>query len=194
MADPLTPTRRRTAANFEAEARQNIAQAVANDLAPSPLTPKDCDVSSYPGFIVQASRLQNSEFWMLSSNRMKVAAIELWMFAWRQVPAASLPDNPKLLSSVTGIPANQIREMLRCGAFHLTAFHGFVRCSDGRLYHPVLAGDALRAWQTSQAREKAANERHQRTMISQAIGSSYRSAPRLPTERRGSRRYEEDDY
>lgn len=194
MAEQLSTPRRRTASHLEAELRQKIAERTASGGELGPLTPSDCDVSSYPGFIVQAARLSNSEFWMLATGKTKLAAIELWMFAWRQVPAASLPANPKLLSRITGLPARQIAQILESGDLHLTPFHGFVRCSDGRLYHPVLASDALRAWNTSQAREKAANERHQRAAFSDGVGRALRLPTGTSVENRRNGRYNEEDY
>ena len=53
----------------------------------------------------------------------------------RQVPAGSLPNNSRILASLAGY-ANAPR---RWGRIREMALYGWLPCSDGRLYHPVLA-------------------------------------------------------
>jgi hypothetical protein len=174
MSEAMGP--RPNAAKYEAEARKQIAERQAAGALPLPLTPPDCDVSSFAGPILNVTRLKGSEFWLRADPQVSRAAIELWMFAWRQVPAASLPADPATLSKVCGLTARRVRDMLN-GDFRHTALHGFVACEDGRLYHPVLAGDALRAWKTRQSREAAAAARHQKEYLSRATGSAFKRVP-----------------
>jgi hypothetical protein len=169
---------------YEADARAMIAAREAEGLRPLPLTPEDCNVSSYPGPILQIARLQSSEFWLRATDRTKVAALALWAFAWRQVPAASVPDDPLTLSRVTGLSVRSLRDAL-AGDFRFAPLHGFVRCDDGRLYHPVLAADALRAWKTKAAREAAAAAGVQKRAVSQLLGSIGRGGRGARPERRG---------
>lgn len=108
-------------------------------MEPDPLVPADCDLRDFQFMPLYLSRLFNSELWLLGSAEEKVAAIQLWGKAWHQVPAASLPDDDRYLAALSGAGPKwkKIRAM---------ALHGFVKCSDGRLYHSVLAELALDAW------------------------------------------------
>jgi hypothetical protein len=102
-----------------------------------------------PGFMLNTERLLASELWALADGTTFKAAMALWCRAWQQVPAASLPDDDIILRSYAGVSASiwkKIREL---------ALRGFVRCHDGRLYHWVLAEDAVRAWE----KRKNFNER-----------------------------------
>lgn len=68
----------------------------------------------------------------------------LWCAAWHQVPAASLPDDDIELASLAGYGrmAFSVKEWKKVRAEALT---GFVKCSDGRLYHMVIAEKAVAA-------------------------------------------------
>lgn len=80
------------------------------------------------------------------------------MYAWKQVPAASLPNDAKVWARVTGRSLRQIQRLVADGG-NGSPLHGWVRCSDGRLYHPVLAADALRAASKSELAQGAAHMR-----------------------------------
>jgi uncharacterized protein YdaU (DUF1376 family) len=93
-----------------------------------------------PGFMLDTERLLASELWALSDGQTFKAALALWCRAWRQVPAASLPDDEAVLRAFTGLSATTWKKA------RSLVLRGFVRCNDGRLYHMVLAEDATRAW------------------------------------------------
>lgn len=117
---------------------------------PAPLVPAEIDIAKLDGFMLDTRRVLSSELLALSSGDEFKAAVTLWCRAWQQRPAASLPNNPAILASFAGVTPQRwvkIKEM---------ALRGFVLCSDGRLYHKVLAEDALRAWE-------ALTKRHDRT-------------------------------
>ena len=111
---------------------------MAVDELPEPFIPIDTDVRDLDGFMLNVERLLASELWALSTGREFKAAVTLWCRAWKQVPAGSLPDNERVLASFSGAGRYwpKVREM---------ALRGFVKCSDGRLYHKVLCDDARRA-------------------------------------------------
>jgi len=122
---------------------------------PAPLTDLTVDVIGLPGFILSADRLLSSELVALSTGDEFKAATLLWCRAWQQKPAASLPDDDRVLASFAGLGNNlpkwrKVRDM---------AMRGFIKCSDGRLYHPVLAEDAKRAWKARQQKRAAADKR-----------------------------------
>lgn len=72
------------------------------------------------------------------------AAVLLWCAAWHQVPAGSLPDDEASLASAAGY-GRSVREWktVRTGALR-----GWVKCTDGRLYHEIVAIKANESWQS----------------------------------------------
>lgn len=117
-----------------------------------PLTPAECDLRDYPWMPLDCTRLLTSETWMLGTAAQKVAAFTLWAKSWHQVPAGSLPDNDRMLAilSESGDAWKRVREH---------ALRGWVKCSDGRLYHPVVAEKANESYRlklAQRARTEAA--------------------------------------
>lgn len=105
---------------------------------PDPLVPANADCRQLDGFLLNVERLLASELWALSTGDELKAALGLWCRAWKQVPAGSLPDDERVLAQFSGAGRlwAKVRDM---------ALHGFVKCNDGRLYHPVLCEDVRRA-------------------------------------------------
>ncbi len=99
---------------------------------PEPLTPPDCDLRGYTWMPVDVQRLLTSETWVLGTAEEKVAAFTLWAAAWSQVPAGSLPSEDLMLAhlSQAGAGWKKVRQH---------ALRGWIKCSDGRLYHKVVA-------------------------------------------------------
>jgi hypothetical protein len=121
-----------------------------------PLTDETVDVSGLSGFMLDVDRLLSSELIALASGDEFKAAVLLWSRAWKQVPPASLPDDDRVLASFAGLGANlpkwrKVRPM---------AMRGFIKCADGRWYHPVLATDAKRASRARQQRRDAIASRY----------------------------------
>lgn len=106
-----------------------------------PLTPADCDLRDFPYMPLDVVRLRDSETAVLASGDAFRAAVLLWCAAWHQVPAASLPNDDRLLANLAGYG----RDMRGWKAVRDDALRGFVECSDGRLYHPVIAEKAIEA-------------------------------------------------
>lgn len=104
-----------------------------------PLTPMGCDVSNFPFMPLDIDRLLNSETWILADDSEKVASLTLWLKSWSQIPAASIPNNDKMLAHLSGMGAKwkKVKEH---------ALRGWVDGGDGRLYHHVVAEKALEAW------------------------------------------------
>lgn len=109
------------------------------DQLPEPLVPPDCDLRDFAFMPLDVRRLLTSETWLLGTADEKCAALCLWLESWHQVPAGSLPDNERILAhlSQAGAKWRRVRER---------ALRGWTRCSDGRLYHPVVAEKAREAW------------------------------------------------
>jgi hypothetical protein len=120
---------------------------------PEPFTPANCDLRGMPFMPLDVVRLRDSDLVALSSGPQFKAAVLLWCFAWHQVPAASLPDDERILARAAGCsPA-----LWRSGAN--MALRGWVKCRDGRLYHPVIAEKARKAWNGRQRQRAKANKR-----------------------------------
>lgn len=106
---------------------------------PLPLTPPECDLRDYPWMPIDCTRLLTSETWMLGTDSERVAALTLWIKSWHQQPAGSLPDNDRMLAVLSDNARGwgKVREH---------AMRGWIKCSDGRLYHPVVCEKAAEAW------------------------------------------------
>jgi len=105
----------------------------------APLVPPDVDLRDFAFMPLEIRRLFSSETWIIGTHEQKCAALCLWGESWHQVPAASLPDNDRMLAhlSQAGPRWTKIKEhAMRC----------WILCSDGRWYHPVVAEKALEAW------------------------------------------------
>lgn len=128
-----------------------------NDL-PAPLVPADVNITGLDGFMLNVQRLFASELWALSTGDEFKAAMGLWGRAWQQSPPGSLPDDDRVLGAFSGAGPKwkKVRDV---------ALRGFVKCSDGRLYHTVLCEDVMNAAKKREAfrdRTKAATEARKR--------------------------------
>lgn len=107
---------------------------------PDPLTPADCDLRGMPFMPVDIVRLFDSDLFALSTGDEFKVAFTLWGKAFLQVPAGSVPDDDRILAHLSGAGSrwSKLRDM---------ALRGWIKCSDGRLYHPVVSEKARDAWQ-----------------------------------------------
>lgn len=120
----------------------------------APLVPVECDLRGMPWMPIETVRLLDSDIFALATGDEFKAAVALWCKAWQQVPAASLPDDDRILARLSGAGTRwkKVRDQ---------ALRGFVLCTDGRLYHPVIAEKALEAWAHRQKqRDRAAKRWH----------------------------------
>ena len=106
---------------------------------PEPLTPAECDLRGMPYMPLDIVRLFDSDLYALSNGAEFKAAFSLWGKSFLQVPAASLPDDDRVLAHLSGagVAWKKLKPM---------ALRGWIKCSDGRLYHPVVAEKAKEAW------------------------------------------------
>lgn len=134
------------------------------DELPAPFTTLDDDVRDLDGFMLNVERLLASELNALGNCVEKWAALMLWCRAWKQIPGGSLPDDERILASFSGAGRQwpKVRAM---------ALRGFIKCSDGRLYHRFLCDDVKRA----AARKR---ERNDRTKAATAARMQQRDAQR----------------
>lgn len=131
--------------------------------ASPPLTPADCDLRDFQFMPLDVVRLRDSDLAALESPEACWAAVQLWGASWHQIPAGSLPDDDRVLAQLAGY-GRVVKEWLRVKP---GALRHFVKCADGRLYHPVVSekareawdGKLRRLWMTECARVKKHNQR-----------------------------------
>jgi hypothetical protein len=115
------------------------------DLA-DPLTPPDCDLRS-SGMVfmpLDVGRMMDSDQFAMATGEEFKAAMALYAKAWLQVPAASLPNDDRVLAHLAGGYTPR-----RWRKVKDVAMRGWILCTDGRLYHPVIAEFAHDAWEKS---------------------------------------------
>lgn len=107
---------------------------------PAPLVPAYVNLQKLDWFPMNARLLRDSRFAARAPDAAFKAGVLLWCAAWHQLPAASLPNDDQELAWLVN------RELDRFLEIKEWALHKWVECSDGRLYHPVLAKEALKSW------------------------------------------------
>lgn len=111
---------------------------------PDPLTPSMSDLRGMPYMPLDLVRLFESDLYMLSSGEEFKAALTLWGRSFYQLPAGSLPDDDRLLAHLSGAK--------RWPSVKKMALRGWIKCADGRLYHPTVAQKVADAWAARLAR------------------------------------------
>lgn len=124
-----------------------------NSGLPAPMTPPDCDLRDFTFVPINIVQLFSSRFHAIATDAEWRAGVTLWLKSFHQVPAASLPDNDVELARI----AEMGRDVKSWKKVREIALHGWEKCSDGRLYHAVVAEKALTVWNKKlQQREKGA--------------------------------------
>jgi hypothetical protein len=112
---------------------------------PSPLTPLECDLRDFAFMPLDVVRLRDSDLAADETPEACWAAVLLWCVSWHQVPASSLPDDDEWIAKRAKYwhkgKIDKDWKAVREGALR-----GWVKCSDGRLYHPVVSEKAREAW------------------------------------------------
>lgn len=158
---------------------------------PPPLTPLDCDLQDFKFMPLDVGRLRDSDLASDETPEACWAAVLLWCASWHQVPAASVPDNDSWLAKQTGY-AQRGKISKEWAEVREGALRGWVKCNDGRLYHPVVAEKAIDAWEskldqrwrTECGRIKKHNDRHEmslpRPSFDEWVSQGCPSGQRLP--------------
>lgn len=123
---------------------------------PEPLTPADCDLRDFQFMPIDIVRLFGSRFHAVATDAEWRAGITLWLKSFHQVPAASIPDDEVELARL----AEFGRDLKSWRKVRSVALHGWVKCNDGRFYHPVVAEKAAEAYRKKEFyrdRSKKAN-------------------------------------
>ncbi len=148
------------------------------DNRPAPLTPTDCDLRGMEWMPLHGHKLYGSDFDAIASDAEYRAAQRLWWAAWQQqVPAASLPNDERVLAHIAGYG----RDPKGWTKIKAVALHAFVECSDGRLYHRFLAPEAIIAW------EKRVKERARKADYrAKKAGQDTAGTPPVPRDNHGT--------
>lgn len=107
-----------------------------------PLVPAEVDLRDFKYMELDVGTLRDSKFAAEVDPEAFRAGVLLWCAAWHQVPAASLPNNDKELSQLAGF-GRVVKEWAK---YRDEALSLFELCSDGRLYHRLIAEKANTAW------------------------------------------------
>jgi hypothetical protein len=143
----------------------------------------ECDLRGYDFMPLFGHRLFSSAFYAkaLRNPRAGLAAIKLWWAAWQQCPAGSLPSDDDELCHLADF-GTDVKEWMKVRNL---ALHGFVKCSDGRLYHAILCEEAKTAFdRRRKERERKAKMRAAKTENS---GGNTESVPQdVPRDKAGT--------
>lgn len=131
---------------------------------PTPPIPADADLRPLPFMPLHVAKLRDSDLAAECEPEACWYAVLLWCASWHQLPAGSLPDNDTVLCKLIGLG----RDLKTWRASREQALRGWYECSDGRLYHDVVAAEVVKAWRgrmeqahrTECARIKKANQRN----------------------------------
>ncbi|WP_416360399.1 DUF1376 domain-containing protein [Burkholderia orbicola] len=108
---------------------------------PNPLAPADCNLRNLPWIPLDVGRVIDSDLFGMSTGDEFKTAFRLWAKSWHQVPAASLPNDDRMLAHLAGL----VDAPAKWKKVRVMALRGWILCSDGRLYHPVIAQKVLEA-------------------------------------------------
>lgn len=138
-----------------------MGEAVINNTIPDPLVSADVDLRGFEFMPLFGDRLFKSETWISASADAKVAALRLWWHSYgHEVPAGSLPDNDGLLAEYAGYGV-MVKAWKKLKP---QAMRGYILCSDGRWYHPLVAELAIDGWKErvrNREKQRAWRERNQ---------------------------------
>lgn len=134
--------------------------------APAPPIPADADLRPMPFMPLHVAKLRDSDLAAECEPEACWYAVLLWCSAWHQLPAGSLPDSDTVLCKLIGLG----RDLKTWRLHKEQALRGWYLASDGRLYHPTVTQEVIRAWRarveqmhrTECARIKKANQRNNR--------------------------------
>lgn len=138
--------------------------------------------------LLDVQRLLRSDLMNPNNDPAAVrCALASWAVSWHEVPAASLPNDEKTLAYLLGY-GRDVRGFRK--ARTAGGLRGWVLCSDGRLYHPVVAEKAIEARET-RLKQLARTEAARRARHAPA-GATPPQAPPTPTASPENRRENPD--
>lgn len=110
---------------------------------PAPLTPRECDLRDFPFMPLEIARLRRSKTWRKAKRNPELAfpLLNLWTAAWHDVPAGSLEDDDEVLADLA------MCSLVKWKRLRDQVLAGWVKCNDGRLYHPTVCEKVRESWE-----------------------------------------------
>jgi hypothetical protein len=109
---------------------------------PPPPVPADADLTDFKFMPLEVARLRRSKAWLICKRRPELAffMLNLWTASWHERPAGSLEDDDDVLADAAMCSPE------RWPKVRADVLRGWVKASDGRLYHPVVAEKVMDSW------------------------------------------------
>jgi hypothetical protein len=101
-----------------------------------PPYPADTQANGYHPMI-NWQIIKVSKTWLLARPEIRPWLLMLWLESWNQIPAGSYPDDDEYIAAILGIDQEYFN------GHRKTIMRGWVRYSDGRLYHPYITEQVL---------------------------------------------------
>lgn len=107
-----------------------------------PLLPPFVDLRDFRFMPLIIEQLRRSKQWLIAKRRPEVGfySLNLWAASWHELPAGSLEDDDDVLADAAMCAPDRWPDVKD------DVLRGWIRCSDGRLYHPVVCAEAASAW------------------------------------------------
>jgi hypothetical protein len=120
----------------EGEAVTVALKIVSSSQLPEPPYPGDTRVRGWR-FELDYERLNQSDTWAIAPPDTRPWLLMLWLTAWQQAPAGSMPADDQIIAAKIGM---ELRQFV---AHKDILLRGWQAYSDGRLYHPVIVEQVL---------------------------------------------------
>jgi hypothetical protein len=149
---------------------------------PDPPVPPEVDLKDFAFTPIFRARLFGSSFHARATDAEWRAGVTLWLKCQDQVPAGSLPTDDVDLCRLAELG----RDMRTWKKLKQGALHGWYECSDGKLYHDVVAEIVTEQWQrkcVQRDRTAAARAARAANRLSQSLSQTdFRYATETATE------------
>lgn len=126
---------------------------------PEPPVPATLDLREIQRMQLDIVALLSSETYALATGMQFKAALTLWIRAFHQVPAGSLPNNPLIIASLAGYGGSAEQFELFERQIKPVALRNFTLCRDGRLYHKKVCEIALKTARWLAKQKGATNDK-----------------------------------
>ena len=111
------------------------------DLPAPPVLP-DVDLTDFKFMPLEVARLRRSRSWLICRRRPDIGfySLNLWAMSWHEVPAGSLEDDDDVMADAAMCSPEKWPEV------KAEVLRGWLKCSDGRLYHKVVVEKVAESW------------------------------------------------
>jgi hypothetical protein len=111
-------------------------------ILPHPLLPPFVDLRDFRFMPLIIEQLRRSKQWLIAKRRPEVGfySLNLWAASWHELPAGSMEDDDDVLADAAMCSPE------RWPSVRDDVLRGWIKCSDGRLYHPTVCAEAANAW------------------------------------------------